>query len=476
MTTTKRMIQCCANPKTIQSRHHRHYYCPAFQGPHAWFPEQQQQQQQQSLAVKPTKRYQSPPLRLLLVPMKGCYDSKQKLRFFGSTMTRWSSTSSGDEMVESPSVLSSSLVRKLLQSSSSKLILNQDDSESTKEELTLKRILERLRDDRDINSTRKEGEEEQDGNNNDELLQLREELFNAYMDLEYWDEALQVEQSKYPEKQPPVLTTSDTDEYAESIHTQGKLLVRLEDYSAAKPLYQQLLDYYTYHQNEAQQGHVLISLAGWHFFQNQLEKAMERLHESESLVESNPILLVKSLDNQALIYRLWQDYDASLEKYQQALEILGDEMKDLSTNETRRTLLLHIADMHMALDDVDPALELYQNLLLETSNPALQGVLHHNIAMVHVKQGQFDLAIQGFHQALEFKQQAGGEHNQEVGKTWMALGKLHANTSSPKAQALECFRQALIIARIHAEGPLETDPFVQQVLKAISSLREEEES
>jgi hypothetical protein len=47
----------------------------------------------------------------------------------------------------------------------------------------------------------------------------------------------------------------------------------------------------------------------------------------------------------------------------------------------------------------------------------MQGVLLHNIAMIHVDQGEYDMAVEEFNLALDVKQQTGGEDNPEVAKT-----------------------------------------------------------
>jgi len=71
-----------------------------------------------------------------------------------------------------------------------------------------------------------------------------------------------------------------------SIHAQGKFSLHQEDFKNLKRLYEQALDYFT----NTQRGHVLISLAGWYFFRDQLTEAMQHLQDSEALLDSNPSL------------------------------------------------------------------------------------------------------------------------------------------------------------------------------------------
>lgn len=330
---------------------------------------------------------------------------------------------------------------------SSATLLRQADCELSPDEFSLKEAL-------------KNYEREEDGN----LARphLLEDLQQAYIKLGYWEEALGIERTKCKEFFEP-----GTDEYADSIHTQGKFCLRQEDFKNSKKLYIEAWDYFTTSQNDIQRGHVLISLSGWYYFRNQLDKAMDQLQESEALLDSNPSLLVKCLDNQGLIHRLWGEYDTALEKYRQALQVVVDD-------NTRQALQLHVADMLVALEEPDQALNVFQELLAETktsNNLGIEGVLLHNIATIHVDQGDYELALKEFHQALQVKQATGGEHNPEVAKTWNSLGALHATIFDEKVQALECFQRVLLIARINAEDA-KTDPDVLNAIKNISAVEQ----
>jgi tetratricopeptide (TPR) repeat protein len=330
---------------------------------------------------------------------------------------------------------------------SSATLLKQADEELSAVELTLKESLKNYQKEKD---------------NETSLPHLLEDLQQAYMDLGYWEEALGVERTKCADFFQP-----NTDEYADSIHAQGKFSLRQEDFKNSKRLYEQALDYFTNTQNDVQRGHVLISLAGWYFFRDQLTEAMQHLQDSEALLDSNPSLLVKCLDNQGLIHRLWGEYDTALDKYRQALQVVADD-------DTRQALNFHVADMLVALEEPDQALDVYQELLLETkaSNAGMQGVLLHNIATIHVDQGDYELALEEFHQALQIKQETGGEHNPEVATTWNSLGALHATVFDEKVQALECFKKVLLIARVNAEDP-KTDTDVLNAIQNISLIEQQ---
>jgi hypothetical protein len=368
---------------------------------------------------------------------------------------------------------------------SSSSILKQEDRELSMDEIKLKIALnEYLNEIKSITANSND-------NINDNQKYLLDELQQAYMDIEYWEEALQIEQYKcrvfYNNTDTSTdIDTNATNEYADSIHVQGKLYLRQLDFINSKRLYDESLTYFEKTKNTIQQGHVLISLAGWYFFQqsnnddNQqkhLNMAMDCLKQSELMLDSNPALLVKCLDNQGLIYRLWGEYNIALDKYQQALQVVIDK-------ETKSALLMHIADMYVALEVPNDALIVYQDLLMEISSSntnttsqeqdddlGIRGVLLHNIATIHVDQGEHELALEEFREALRIKQIAGGENNPEVAKTLNSLGALHAGVFNDKLQALDYFKQALLIARIHVDNNNDTD--IMNALQNISLMEQD---
>lgn len=362
-----------------------------------------------------------------------------------------------------------------------------DKDELSPEERQLQVALEDYRREMDKHIIDNNDAESDNGTSFSDLAPFLERLQQAYMNLLYWGEALHVEECKCR-----LWYKEGTDEYADSIHAQGKLYLRQENFAEAKRLYELALDYFSSHtmaeatpQRQQQRGHVLISLAGWHFFRQDLERAMTMLEAAEPLLDVNPALLVKCLDNQGLVHRMWGDFDAALDKYRQALQVVAG--VDL---EMERALQLHVADMLVALEEPDEALEIYKGLLarLEEENHkrgkedggqqqgddvGMKGVLWHNIASIHMEQGEYDLALEEFRRALELKRaSAGGEYNPEVARTLNSLGALHAGIFDEKLEALECFQQALIIARIHAESDPQSDADVLSALQNIAMMEQ----
>ena len=300
----------------------------------------------------------------------------------------------------------------------------------------------------------------------------------VYMDLGYWSDALGIEQTKCH-----LYYEADTEEYADSIHAQGKLYLRQQDFNNSKALYDQALEYFESTGNSVQVGHVLISLAGWYYFQDQLDRAMEHLCKAEPLLDSNPPLLVKCLDNQGLVHRLWGDYHAALDKYQQALVVV-DPVKE---EETRHALLMHLGDMYQAIEEPQEALQVYLDLVQEMEKKTAdigsdtasvqamkgqQGVLWHNIATIHVDFGDYELALDEFDRAIQLKTEMGGANHPEVAKTWNSLGVLHAGALRQLPKARECFQHALMIARINADDP-STDEDVIRILQNISHIEQQ---
>ena len=373
---------------------------------------------------------------------------------------------------------------------SSSSILKQNDFELSKNELKLKVALNEY-----INKFKArtpcvdngdaDHEDSDDGGGEDDdtkqyYMYLLDEVQKAFIDLEFWKEALTIEQFKCRTN-----FESETDEYADSIHIQGKYYLRQNDFINSKRLYEIAFKYFEGTNNTTQQGHVLISLAGWYFFQNNnnndsgdnklLHKALDCLKQSESVLGSNPSLLVKCLDNQGLIHRLLEEFRLALDNYQQALQVAVDK-------ETRSAIQMHVADMHLALEESDEALLMYQDLLMERTsidsleqqksydNISIRGVLLHNIASIHVVHGDYGLALEEFQEALQMKRIAGGEHNPEVAKTLNSLGALYGGVFDDKIRAMEYFKQALLIARIHANDDECDDIDIKSALQNISRL------
>ena len=138
--------------------------------------------------------------------------------------------------------------------------------------------------------------------------------------------------------------------------------------------------------------------------------------------------------------------------------------------------------MHLALEESDEALLMYQDLLMERTsidsseqqkshdNISIRGVLLHNIASIHVVHGDYGLALEEFQEALQMKRIAGGEHNPEVAKTLNSLGALYGGVFDDKMRAMEYFKQALLIARIHANDNECDDTDIKSALQNISRM------
>ncbi|MGH2031983.1 tetratricopeptide repeat protein, partial [Acinetobacter baumannii] len=74
-----------------------------------------------------------------------------------------------------------------------------------------------------------------------------------------------------------------------------------------------------------------------------------------------------------------------------------------------------------------------------------------NIGVVHVKQGEYDRALEGFRKALEIRRAVYGERHPEVGTCYNNIGAVH-DSQGEYARALECYRKALEIWRaVHGE-------------------------
>jgi tetratricopeptide (TPR) repeat protein len=101
--------------------------------------------------------------------------------------------------------------------------------------------------------------------------------------------------------------------------------------------------------------------------------------------------LVKCLDNQGMMYRLQEDFHNALEKFEEALAVVGR-----SDIEKRQSLQMHIADMLSALDDVDGAIFYYQKILKEDKEERgsddeteLDAVIWHSIGLLHSHQVRY---------------------------------------------------------------------------------------
>jgi tetratricopeptide (TPR) repeat protein len=299
---------------------------------------------------------------------------------------------------------------------------------------------------------------------------------------------------------------SSTSSLASCIYRQGKLHMLMTDPMQASIQYQRALELlqmeFGNHHYHADIGNVLLAKAGLEFQRQQIDKALQLLLESElhyrnhdrpQEPSSNPRKgdihkgattphpdLVKCLDYQAMMYRLKGDYPTSLEKYQDALQLLinGMTVTDMDLQEKRQSLQLHIADVLGTMDDIDGALSYYQTILDQdrqqnrtaTADPALEGVILHSMGSLYMQQRKLDLAEQHLTRAVELKQRTAGEAHPEVAKSFVALGSV-LGVLGKKRKALECFQQALLIERANSDDP--NDPEILLILRNIAVLKGE---
>ena len=360
--------------------------------------------------------------------------------------------------------------------SSQSLVLKQHDDDLSADELALKAAFqhhEALLDNPHA------------ATNSEDRIKSLYSLRDALEQLEYWEDALQVE-AELESYAPSAL------ELAACIFRQGKLYVRQQNDLQGHSRYQKALEIFTIEHGDgtyhADIGNVIVAIAGVHFSQGNIDECLQTLDSAEdhfrkhgtkksdeSWFASNTtttephVDLVKCLDNQGMMYRFKEDFYAALDKYEEALEVLGD--RDFSK---RQALQLHIAEMLKCVDDMDAAVLYYQKILQEDrerrgsdEETVLDGLVLQNLGMMHSQQRQLELAEQEMTQALEIQKRFLGDHNQEVAATLTALGSVHG-VQGHKRQALECFQQALLIERIYAED--DNAPQILHILRNISVL------
>jgi len=353
-------------------------------------------------------------------------------------------------------------------------LLKQEQEEQAQLEQDLKNALERYQSLLDKDST--------------EIPSALNDLRDCYEHLMYWDDALRVERVM----QDYIISDEDR---AASLYRQGKLYMRLQQVEKAHRYYQQAIDLYEtvlpnlYH---AHKGNILISMAGIHFHREKLPESLDillqaephfRRHELEVTTATKDldiphVDLVKCLQHQGLLHRAMQDFQSALQKYEQALQVL--ELVDINDYDNKRQgLLMDQADMLSALDELDRALLVYQSILDQdrwrnknnnSNQPtALEGVMLHNMGKIHAQQGQHELAVQRLSSAIDIKTRFVGEFSPEIAKSVSALGAVHAVVQN-KHQALQCFQQALLIARMHSQDG-DRDPQVLLALRNIALIK-----
>ncbi|GKY96298.1 hypothetical protein MPSEU_000589500 [Mayamaea pseudoterrestris] len=320
----------------------------------------------------------------------------------------------------------------------------------------------------------------------DSLLQLR----IIYESLEYWDQALRLEEI-YFERHQHDMTLA---ERADAVYRQGKLSMRMNDLSQANRHYQQALKMLQQDFNAEDDsavspliGNIIISMSGIHYHRGRLEDSLQTLLKAEPyFTPSNSpphVDLVKCIQHQGLLHRSMQQFQEASDKYRQALGVLNTlrlTLEEPVFYEKRQNVQLDLADVLAVLDENEQACDLYkeilqQNQARQTSNEnheftILDGVILHNLGRIHAQsEHSRELALEELTQALSIKQDLLGDSHPEVLKTLVALGALHA-VMKTTSKALQCFQRSLLIARIHAE---EDDENVMLILRNIAVLKGE---
>lgn len=312
----------------------------------------------------------------------------------------------------------------------------------------------------------------------DSLIEALQQISHCYEELEYWDEALRIEE----EIRKHVITDSEdasscsyNEQLAASSYRIGKLHHRQEKWQLAHRFYQEALNLHT---DAVKRGQVYISIAGIHFHRGDYDQALQTLQEqAEPCFPSQDMGLFKCLQHEGLIYRTLEDFEAALHSYQKASTIL--EKQQPIDASLKRELDLDTADMLTACDQLDEALSLYVDILERTRvhddysderNGPFEAVIFHNIGKIHARRGEMEEAVISLNRAIELKEHWLGEFHPELGKTLSALGAVYGVTKE-KQKALQCFQKALLIARMHADD--EDDPEVFLALRNIAVLKGE---
>lgn len=212
-------------------------------------------------------------------------------------------------------------------------------------------------------------------------------------------------------------------------------------------------------------------------------------------------------ENIAMVYRMVGDSRMALQRYEEALRIQKHwaSPQDLSLhgNEHIMNLNIHSGDCLQGMKRFDEALERYKEALRlhmlivrresrlkqenENNNEQddgvedksvvqysrkveatpMEGILRHNMGLMHAHVGRHDLSMEEYQLALDIKKSFGDTHP-EVAVTMNAIGAMLA-TKGEGQSALAHFREALYIFRMHssAVGDEDADEDVAQTKKNI---------
>ena len=362
----------------------------------------------------------------------------------------------------------------------------------------------------------------QQASESDDLLNIQQALIDVrgvYEDLNYWDQALRCEErlemfwttptSKLQESDTSLTTTTTTTtsissdhhnnnqlHLAHSWYRRGRYHMHMGLPADAAKLYQKALDeYHAYYGKDtfhADKGQVYLSMGGLQYAKGLHSQALKILQqESEphfrkhnggtsSIAHPN---LFKCLQHQGLLCREMEDYSQALQLYQQAKEFWKEISPDVTNAEERaklQSIELDIADMHLALDELQEALDMYRSIWEqdrihrdrdekgETPLTGMDGLMLHNIGRIYAQQGEDTLATETLQDAVEMKRAWFGPAHAELAKSLQLLGAVYARQEQ-KYEALRCFELCLSIARYLAKGD-DSDAGVMLALRNIALL------
>eukprot|EP00977_Amphora_coffeiformis_P017627 scaffold5833_cov165-Amphora_coffeaeformis.AAC.1 len=324
-------------------------------------------------------------------------------------------------------------------------------------------------------------------NTEDSLIKIRQ----AYVDLQYWDQALACE-----ERLEMLWASSDSDDaklkQAHSWYRRGRYLAfgTMGMSTDAPKCYRRALEGYDAYYGEdvlhPDKGHAIMSLAGVEYAHGSYEKSLEMLKtqsEPHFRAASEHPDLFKCLQHQGLVCRGMEDFEHALEMYEKARAFLLENTSDFKDEEAReklQSIQMDIADMHLALENLPQALDLYKTIWEddrsfrekndegEVPMTGMDGVILHNLGRIYAQQEENTVAIETLNDAVDMKRAWFGANHPEVGKSLQLLGALYARQDQ-SYEALRCFEHCLTIARREAGGD-DNDPGVMFALRNIALL------
>jgi tetratricopeptide (TPR) repeat protein len=303
-------------------------------------------------------------------------------------------------------------------------------------------------------------------NDSDSLVDALHKIASCYEELEYWDEALRIEEEirKHILNDKEFPSLSRNEQLAASSYRIGKLHHRQEKWQLAHRSYEEALELHT---DNVKRGQVYISIAGIHFYRGDYQKALQILQEqAKPCFPPQDMGLFRCIQHEGLIYRTLEDFEAALSCYKEAAGILKAQ-KDIDET-IQRESDLDTADMLTACDHLDEAMNMYVEILERTrihnhfndeESKPFEAVIFHNIGKIHARKGGMEEAVGSLSRAVELKEHWLGEFHPELGKTLSAMGAVYG-VMKEKQKALQCFQKALLIARMHADDEDDSEVFL----------------